>query len=415
MKKLYFISVLIFSLIVIVTGYLPESKSQIGHRKTLPDELDAWGYVRTATDTTFVRASGDTMTGALTLPGDPTEILHAVTREYVDKAVATLGTYYYMTDTDSGIEDYKLTQTSAPSGVTQSYVKSNLSDDDYILGWISSEQGLPNKLIAGVYDWRVYARKSSGNQTLRLYWKMIERKADSTEVIIATSINSNEILSENQSYVLPIALSEDYTIASDSYIVGKIYADVSGSGNAPEITLYYEGDSDSHWSIPTNNEILSDQFVNASGDTMSGDLVVDTIVSANNFQIDETPASSGSYSGLISNGTVGENVTQFTLLHVHSDGKYIKADADLSTTMPAVALAAESISANNSGVIILEGYCRNDSWSWTPGEFLYVSTASGAITATRPSGSGDQVQVIGYAVSSTVIYFKPDLTLVEIQ
>ena len=48
-------------------------------------------------------------------------------------------------------------------------------------------------------------------------------------------------------------------------------------------------------------------------------------------------------------------------------------------------------------------------------EFLYVDVTPGVITATKPSGSGDQVQVIGYAVSSTVIYFKPDLTLVEIQ
>lgn len=38
-------------------------------------------------DTTFVRKAGDTMTGALTLPGAPTNPLHAATKQYVDDAV----------------------------------------------------------------------------------------------------------------------------------------------------------------------------------------------------------------------------------------------------------------------------------------------------------------------------------------
>jgi len=67
-------------------------------------------------------------------------------------------------------------------------------------------------------------------------------------------------------------LSDDYDIASDSYVVGKIYADVSGSGNAPSITLYYEGNSDSHWQIPVNMEIFNNIYVNVTGDTMTGGL-----------------------------------------------------------------------------------------------------------------------------------------------
>lgn len=38
-------------------------------------------------DTTFVRKAGDTMTGALTLSGAPTDPLHAATKQYVDDAV----------------------------------------------------------------------------------------------------------------------------------------------------------------------------------------------------------------------------------------------------------------------------------------------------------------------------------------
>jgi len=47
---------------------------------------------------------------------------------------------------------------------------------------------------------------------------------------------------------------------------------VSGSGNAPSVTLYYEGDSDCHWEIPVNTEILDNSYVNVTGDTMTGTL-----------------------------------------------------------------------------------------------------------------------------------------------
>jgi len=74
---------------------------------------------------------------------------------------------------------------------------------------------------------------------LRLYWKLVERKNDDSEVVIATSVVSNEIIAGKNSYIIPLNLASDYDIASDSYVVGKIYADVSGGGSAPDITLYY--------------------------------------------------------------------------------------------------------------------------------------------------------------------------------
>jgi hypothetical protein len=40
-------------------------------------------------DATYVNAGGDSMTGALTLPGNPTANLHAATKQYVDSGDAT--------------------------------------------------------------------------------------------------------------------------------------------------------------------------------------------------------------------------------------------------------------------------------------------------------------------------------------
>ncbi len=205
-----------------------------------------------------------------------TDLYHLVDKKYVDEAVTALGARYYMLDDASGEADYKLCSTTPSAGGEQSVSVTNLSDGDYVQGWIAPNTNEPDKLITGVYNWRIYAEKTDGTKTLRLYWKLVERKSDDSEVVIGTSAVSDEIISGKNSYIIPLTLSEDYDIASDSYIVGKIYAEVSGGGSAPSVTLYYEGDSDSHWQISVNTEILNDVYVNIDGDTMTGTLNLPT-------------------------------------------------------------------------------------------------------------------------------------------
>ena len=181
-----------------------------------------------------------------------------VDKEYVDSAVTSLGARYYMYDTADA--PYKLCSLSPSADPEQTYTKEDLIDDDYLMGWISPIDGTPTKLIAGVYSWRIIAEKTAGTRTLRLYWTLVERKADTSEVVIATSISSNLITAKAQ-FAPYLVLSADYTPTVGSRIVGKIHADVGTSGNAPTCVLYYEGISDSHWQIPTNTEILTTIFV----------------------------------------------------------------------------------------------------------------------------------------------------------
>ncbi len=211
---------------------------------------------------------------------DITDLHHLVDKEYVDEAVTALGARYYMLDDDSGEADYKECSTTPSASGEQSVSKANLSDDDYIQGWIAPNTNEPDRLLIGVYNWRIYAEKTGGTKTLRLYWKLVERKSDDSEVVIGTSVNSNEIVSGKNSYIIPLTLSSDYDVANDSYVVGKVYADVSGNGSAPDVTLYYEGDSASHWQIPVNREIFNDIYVNVDGDTMTGALATSSTISA---------------------------------------------------------------------------------------------------------------------------------------
>jgi len=86
------------------------------------------------------------------------------------------------------------------------------------------------------------------------------------------------------------------------------------------------------------------------------------------------------------------------------------AKADSAATMPCVAFCVVD------GVTFMSsGFIRDDSWSWTAGDLLYVSKdTAGAITATAPSTSTNQVQCIGYALSATIIYFNPPMTFIEV-
>jgi hypothetical protein len=92
-----------------------------------------------------------------------------------------------------------------------------------------------------------------------------------------------------------------------------------------------------------------------------------------------------------------------------------KADADASATVPVVAMAGAAILADAAGAFILNGFVRDNAWSWTVGGLIYASTTSGGLTQTKPSGSGDQVQIVGWAKASNIMYFNPSLDVLEIE
>jgi hypothetical protein len=60
------------------------------------------------------------------------------------------------------------------------------------------------------------------------------------------------------------------------------------------------------------------------------------------------------------------------------------------------------------------GWARDDSWSFTTGGLVYASITAGALTQTAPSGTGDQVQVVGVAYHADKIQFSPAPVLVEV-
>jgi len=209
--------------------------------------------------------------------GDPIDLKDAVNEQYLAKAVSAIGSRYYMLNTDSGIGNYKLCSSTPSTGGEQSLSVTDLTDGQEVGGWIAPNAGEPPKLIVGVYNWRVYAEKTAGTQTLRLYWKLIERRSDTSEVEIATSVISNEIVTGKNSYIIPLTLNADYEVAPDSYVACKVFAEVSGGGSAPAVSLYFEGNAASHFQIPANTEVLDSHYAHIDLGNVSDSNVLDKI------------------------------------------------------------------------------------------------------------------------------------------
>lgn len=112
--------------------------------------------------------------------------------------------------------------------------------------------------------------------------------------------------------------------------------------------------------------------------------------------------------------TAGENVVAGNLCYRKSDGKLWKADADAASTMPGIAIAGESISADATGNFFKFGEVTLASHGFTVGAILYASTAAGGMTTTAPTGSGDQVQAVGVVKDANTIWFFPNMVLIEV-
>lgn len=152
------------------------------------------------------------------------------------------------------------------------------------------------------------------------------------------------------------------------------------------------------------NRMLQNLFNNTSGDKESIRIL--------NFN----PALTNdrTVNGITVEDTVGEDVIFGEVLYMKSDGKYWKADASASSTMPILAIASENISADATGNLLHQGYIKDNSWSFTAGNLVYSNTTAGDISTSTPTGSGEQVQVVGQAIAATIIYFDPNLTLIEL-
>ncbi len=123
-----------------------------------------------------------------------------------------------------------------------------------------------------------------------------------------------------------------------------------------------------------------------------------------------------SYSGPNVVLTAAENLSQWDVVYINGSSQMAKARADVIGTADAIGIASAAITVSTTGTFVLgNSFIQNNSWTWTPGGFVYLSAATaGAITQTAPSSTNNAVVILGVAFSATVIYFNPQLVIVEV-
>jgi len=133
-----------------------------------------------------------------------------------------------------------------------------------------------------------------------------------------------------------------------------------------------------------------------------------------------SPTVNSTVDGIVWTKTAGENLAFGDMVYLKSDGKLYMAIASAGTTSPAVYMAVETITTNNTGKVLSYGEVKNTGWAWTIGSgtanVLYLNTSTGTLTQSAPDGSsGNQIQVAGIALTSTSILFNPNYMLLQIR
>ena len=98
-----------------------------------------------------------------------------------------------------------------------------------------------------------------------------------------------------------------------------------------------------------------------------------------------------------------ESLSAGNAVNIWNDAGTVKVrKADAANGKQCHGFVKSSYDTDDDAVVYRDGIETNQS-SLTPAAIYYLSTTAGAITATAPSGSGNLVQKVGLAISTTSI------------
>tara|TARA_R100001086_G_scaffold159618_1_gene85597 strand:- start:40 stop:1239 length:1200 start_codon:yes stop_codon:yes gene_type:complete len=126
------------------------------------------------------------------------------------------------------------------------------------------------------------------------------------------------------------------------------------------------------------------------------------------------PTADHTYSGISAEMLAGGAIAAFNLVCIHTTTQeVVVADASAIGTARVIGIAPAAISDTATGTVLLQGFIRDDTWTWTPGSPLYLSETAGAMTHTAPTTSEAFVVVVGIALSPDVAYINPSVDIIE--
>lgn len=105
------------------------------------------------------------------------------------------------------------------------------------------------------------------------------------------------------------------------------------------------------------------------------------------------------------NGIAGEVVTAYQVVYGAGDGRWYLADADVGTSTPLMGLTVDPAIISQRSRILIKGIVQNVTWTWTPGQPIYLSQVAGGMTQTAPALPA-RTQVVGAAITANTIWFE---------
>lgn len=128
-----------------------------------------------------------------------------------------------------------------------------------------------------------------------------------------------------------------------------------------------------------------------------------------------SPGTNQTASGIKAAFNASENLAFGEVGYLNSNGTVTRAAATAIATASAMvmSLGTVTIASSSSGTLLLHGIVRNDSWTWTTGNLIFLSPTTGTLTQVAPSGTNYVIQVMGIALSATKMFFNPQLVQVE--
>ena len=205
------------------------------------------------------------------------------------------------------------------------------------------------------------------------------------------------------------ANANDVAITPAQTTITSIYATDIVIGEDAQTQIDFETANEIHFDAD-NAEIAK---VTTTGLTMASEKNI--YLDVGSLQLDSTPGDE-KVSGITATFTAGDTQNRGDVVYFKAgDSKMWRADADTAAEMPVRAMAAANISADASGVYLLHGFLEDNGTfpTYTVGATIYAPEAEGPPTETRPSTDGDLIQVLGFAITSQLLYFNPSVDVIE--
>ena len=209
------------------------------------------------------------------------------------------------------------------------------------------------------------------------------------------------------------------TFSADVVIGGTTPKLTIGDAGAEDTMLAFDGNAvDFRVGLDDGTDTLEIGAGVAHGTTTA--LSISSLGFVQDMSLDGAP-SDGTYSGVTADMVAGEALEDGEVVYLKtSDGKMWKAVATAAATSRAIAMCTADTAADAVGTFLLHGFIHaaTNFPTYTVGAVVYTPEAETAgknvPEEAAPDTSGDFVQILGIAHTANILYFNPEMTVIEV-